>query len=119
MVTFEHLSGDVWGAGRVALLGDAAHAFTPNMGQGAAMAIEDALVLANELTSGAAVGEAIARYGEGRRARVRSVAVRSNRFGWLAQAESAPLAALRNVVTWATPAWVGARVEAELVDGRP
>jgi 2-polyprenyl-6-methoxyphenol hydroxylase-like FAD-dependent oxidoreductase len=34
-------------AGRVALLGDAAHAMTPNMGQGACQAIEDAVVLAH------------------------------------------------------------------------
>jgi 2-polyprenyl-6-methoxyphenol hydroxylase-like FAD-dependent oxidoreductase len=38
-----------WGRGRVTLLGDAAHAMTPNLGQGAAQAIEDALVLARHL----------------------------------------------------------------------
>ncbi|RFU40287.1 monooxygenase [Actinomadura logoneensis] len=38
--------------GRVALLGDAAHAMTPNLGQGACQAIEDAVVLAHELTGG-------------------------------------------------------------------
>lgn len=38
-----------WVAGRVVLLGDAAHALTPNMGQGAGMAMEDAAVLAYEL----------------------------------------------------------------------
>jgi 2-polyprenyl-6-methoxyphenol hydroxylase-like FAD-dependent oxidoreductase len=38
-----------WSRGRVALLGDAAHALTPNMGQGAGMAMEDAVVLAGEL----------------------------------------------------------------------
>ncbi len=35
-----------WGRGRVTLLGDAAHLTTPNLGQGACMALEDALVLA-------------------------------------------------------------------------
>jgi len=38
-----------WYRGRVALLGDAAHASTPHLGQGAGMAIEDSLVLAEEL----------------------------------------------------------------------
>ena len=38
-----------WIDGRVALLGDAAHGMTPNMGQGAGMAMEDAAVLAGEL----------------------------------------------------------------------
>ncbi len=39
-----------WGRGRVTLLGDAAHAMTPNTSQGAGMALEDAAVLARVLT---------------------------------------------------------------------
>ncbi|SFG42712.1 2-polyprenyl-6-methoxyphenol hydroxylase [Novosphingobium sp. CF614] len=38
-----------WYKGRVVLIGDAAHSATPHLGQGAAMAIEDAVVLAEEL----------------------------------------------------------------------
>lgn len=38
-----------WFKGRVLLIGDAAHATTPHLGQGAGMAIEDALVLSMEL----------------------------------------------------------------------
>lgn len=38
-----------WGDGRVTLLGDAAHPMTPNLGQGACQAIEDAYVLAETL----------------------------------------------------------------------
>ena len=38
-----------WGRGRVTLLGDAAHPMTPNMGQGGGQAVEDAVVLAEEL----------------------------------------------------------------------
>jgi 2-polyprenyl-6-methoxyphenol hydroxylase-like FAD-dependent oxidoreductase len=45
----EEIRQPVWVAGRVALLGDAAHALTPNMGQGAGMAMEDGVVLAEEL----------------------------------------------------------------------
>ncbi len=44
------LGGD-WHKGRVVLLGDAVHATTPHLGQGAGMAIEDAVVLADELAS--------------------------------------------------------------------
>jgi len=44
------IEGD-WFAGRVILIGDAAHATTPHMGQGAGMAIEDSIVLAEELTA--------------------------------------------------------------------
>ena len=39
-----------WGSGRVTLLGDAAHAALPTLGQGAAQAIEDAAVLAHYLS---------------------------------------------------------------------
>jgi len=45
------LTGD-WHKGRVVLLGDAVHATTPHLGQGAGMAIEDSLVLAEELERG-------------------------------------------------------------------
>lgn len=45
----EEVRQPAWVADRVALLGDAAHALTPNMGQGAGMAMEDAVVLAEEL----------------------------------------------------------------------
>lgn len=38
-----------WHVGRIVLLGDAVHATTPHLGQGAGMAIEDAIVLADEL----------------------------------------------------------------------
>ena len=45
----EEIRLDRWVAGRVVLLGDAVHALSPNMGQGAGMAMEDAAVLAEEL----------------------------------------------------------------------
>ena len=43
------IEGD-WSKGRIALLGDAVHATTPHLGQGAGLAIEDALVVADELS---------------------------------------------------------------------
>lgn len=51
-----------WTVGRVAMLGDAAHPMTPFLGQGAAMAVEDAVVLARALAASATVAEAFARY---------------------------------------------------------
>jgi len=45
----EWLPEMAWPVGRVVLIGDAAHAMSPMMGQGRCMAIEDALVLADEL----------------------------------------------------------------------
>ncbi|MCX5521103.1 FAD-dependent monooxygenase [Kaistia defluvii] len=62
----------VWVEGRVALIGDAAHAMLPFLAQGAAMAIEDADVLARELSNGP-VADALQRYQALRRPRVMRV----------------------------------------------
>ena len=51
-----------WHAGRIVLLGDAVHATTPHLGQGAGMAIEDSLVLAEELAKAANCEEAFTAY---------------------------------------------------------
>jgi 2-polyprenyl-6-methoxyphenol hydroxylase-like FAD-dependent oxidoreductase len=59
-----------WHAGRVVLIGDAAHAGPPNMGEGGCMAMEDALVLAEELRSGDTVERALTAYVTRRRPRV-------------------------------------------------
>lgn len=55
-----------WSSGPVALLGDAAHPFTPFMGQGAVMAIEDGMILARALAASSSLGEALERYGAAR-----------------------------------------------------
>ena len=47
--------------GRVALLGDSAHAMQPNLGQGGCMAIEDGYQLARDLGAAAAAQEATGR----------------------------------------------------------
>ena len=52
----------IWCDHNIALLGDAAHPMTPYLGQGAAMAIEDAFVLANVLTRESSVADAFAAY---------------------------------------------------------
>lgn len=51
-----------WYRGRVLLIGDAAHATTPHLGQGAGMAIEDAVVLGEELTSSGGIEEQLCRF---------------------------------------------------------
>jgi len=76
--------------GRVALLGDAAHAMTPNLGQGACQAIEDAVVLA------ARAGESLARYSAERVPRTAAVAAASRRIGRLANLANPVVAGLRN-----------------------
>lgn len=69
-----------WIAGRVTLLGDAAHAMLPFMGQGAATAIEDAMVLARAL-AGFAPDEALRRYEAARRERTAMVQTQSRLLG--------------------------------------
>ena len=72
-----------WSTGRVALLGDACHAMLPYLAQGAAMAIEDAWILADELSTDAEVPHALNRYqaARDRRARrVQTTAARNGRF---------------------------------------
>ncbi|MNQ78517.1 3-hydroxybenzoate 6-hydroxylase 1 [compost metagenome] len=51
-----------WYRGRVLLIGDAAHATTPHLGQGAGMAIEDAIVLSEELTRDGSVEQQLQRF---------------------------------------------------------
>jgi 2-heptyl-3-hydroxy-4(1H)-quinolone synthase len=88
------LERPVWGQGRVILLGDAAHAMTPNQGQGAAMAIEDALGLHMAVRDG--IAGALERYRLLRESRVRKVQLDSRRIGDLAHIRSGALQKLRN-----------------------
>lgn len=68
-----------WSRGRVVLVGDAAHATAPTLAQGAAMAVEDAVVLARELRRvGSSVAEALTRYETRRRPRTKWVLDRTH-----------------------------------------
>jgi 2-polyprenyl-6-methoxyphenol hydroxylase-like FAD-dependent oxidoreductase len=53
---------DPWFKGRVLLIGDAAHSTTPHLGQGAGMAIEDAVVLGEELTGPGDLDDQLKRF---------------------------------------------------------
>ena len=68
-----------WGKGRVTLLGDACHPTLPFMAQGAAMAIEDAAVLAGALATGADVPVCLKRYEDLRRERTAGIQSGSRR----------------------------------------
>jgi 2-polyprenyl-6-methoxyphenol hydroxylase-like FAD-dependent oxidoreductase len=62
-----------WHKGRIVLLGDAVHSTTPHLGQGAGMAIEDSIVLADELSRASDFESAFAAYRERRFERCRYI----------------------------------------------
>jgi len=87
-----------WVEGRVALLGDACHPMTPYMAQGAAMAIEDAAVLAGELSrSPVDPAGALRRYEQARQTRTARIqrAARRNDFTYHL---GEPVASIRDTI---------------------
>ncbi len=74
------LTGD-WHKGRVVLIGDAVHATTPHLGQGAGMAIEDSLVLAEELVRADTPEDAFIAFRARRFERCRYIVERSKAIG--------------------------------------
>jgi len=88
--TYDRTVRSGWSRGAVILLGDAAHPLTPNLGQGACLALEDAVVI-GRLLSGVqgrqAVPAALQRFEQVRLARVRAMARRCRWLGALGQWE--------------------------------
>jgi 2-polyprenyl-6-methoxyphenol hydroxylase-like FAD-dependent oxidoreductase len=70
-----------WYAGRVCLMGDAAHATGPHSGQGGSMAMEDAIVLAKCLRDFDDIAAAFAAYQHIRKARVDHIVYETRRIG--------------------------------------
>ncbi|WP_066947172.1 FAD-dependent monooxygenase [Microtetraspora fusca] len=81
--------------GRVALLGDAAHSMTPNLGQGACQAIEDAVTLAHHVSAGGSVERGLAAYTRDRLPRTTAIVRRS--------------AAINRLTRWSNPLAVAVR----------
>jgi 2-polyprenyl-6-methoxyphenol hydroxylase-like FAD-dependent oxidoreductase len=96
-----------WYRGRVVLIGDAAHATSPHVGQGGAMAMEDAIVLAEEIASNDLVGPAFQRFMERRYERVKTIVDISLQIGqWeMDQQHDADFVGLtiKSVMTTAAP----------------
>lgn len=81
----EEVRADRWHRGRVGVLGDAAHATGPVWAQGAAMGLEDALVLAEEIVSAGPVPAALAGWEARRRSRVGHVQAATDRMSRMAR----------------------------------
>ncbi|PRY34124.1 FAD-dependent monooxygenase [Umezawaea tangerina] len=93
--------------GRVALLGDSAHAMTPFLGQGACQAIEDGVVLAAACADADTVAAALTRYDRERGPRTRSVARASRLMGRVGHGLRHPAAvAVRNALMRSVPTGV-------------
>ncbi|MEH6943266.1 FAD-dependent monooxygenase [Bacillus sp. JJ722] len=101
---------------RILLLGDAAHATTPNMGQGAGQAIEDALFLALYLKDANSISQAFKDYEEQRLERTRKVVKDSWMFGKVAQLDIPLLCSIRNKVIEIAPNKVHHKKLKELFD---
>lgn len=95
--------------GNIVLIGDAAHATTPNMGQGACQAIEDAIVLADELKKNPMPEVAFRAFEQRRVKRTQYVVNNSRVLGRIAQLSHPMLASARNTLFRMLPAAVNER----------
>ena len=101
-----------WGSGRVTLLGDAAHATTPNLGQGACQALEDAVVLADCLSCIRPLETALREYERRRIPRTAAIIRNSWQSGRMLQLDHPGLEALRN---WLMGTSIGKRLAMKML----
>lgn len=90
--------------GNILLAGDAAHAATPNLAQGASQALEDAVVLADAIRAAGSCGNAFVLFQEKRRARVNRIIRQSGSIGKIMQFENPLLCGIRNLALQYIPA---------------
>ena len=88
----------VWGKGRILLLGDAIHPFTPNLGQGACQAIEDAHVLGQIAAMNPTAKAILPAYQRTRAKRAAMFARQSRQIGTVAQMTHPALRWLRELL---------------------
>ena len=97
---------DKWYNGNVCLLGDAAHATTPNLGQGACQAIESAMALSICLKEEKNIETAFSKYQLIRKEKANYVTKTSWLLGKMAQSNNSIICILRNVITKLTPKFI-------------
>jgi 2-polyprenyl-6-methoxyphenol hydroxylase-like FAD-dependent oxidoreductase len=101
---FDRNPARTWHRQRVVLLGDAAHPTTPNLGQGACLAIEDAVVLARTIGQASDWESALAHYHRQRGPRTARITRLSRWWGRSGLWKAAPLVWLRDQAYRSTPA---------------
>lgn len=102
--------------GKAVLIGDAAHATTPNMGQGACMGIEDAWQIARLIHQHDQVEDAFKLFESQRLKRTHYIVNTSYRLGKVAQLESGLLTRLRNSALRLVPSSINERHIIKLLD---
>jgi 2-polyprenyl-6-methoxyphenol hydroxylase-like FAD-dependent oxidoreductase len=100
----------------VTLLGDAAHPMTPDLSQGAAQALEDAVVLAASLRAAADPVSGLRAYESARQRRTAQIVRRSYQAGRLAQASTALGARVRDVLMGSLPDRLHGIQQAKMVE---
>jgi 2-polyprenyl-6-methoxyphenol hydroxylase-like FAD-dependent oxidoreductase len=108
-----------WGIGPVTLAGDAAHPMTPNTGQGAAQAIEDAVILADCLSRYQSIDGALRAYEQTRIPRTAMITQLSRRIGVAAQLSNPVSVRARNLIARVIPDSVGIRQILSIVNWQP
>ncbi len=103
-----------WHKKRIVLMGDAAHAVTPNMGQGACQAIEDAYVLSKCLLEYNHHEKAFENYEGLRKAKALKVVNSSWSIGKIAHFQHPLLVAVRNIMLRSLPKGLVEKRNAEL-----
>lgn len=106
-------------AGQIVLLGDAAHALTPDIGQGGCLALEDAVTLINLMPSDVDVPEALAAYERARKARTQRLVRISALWGRIAEWRNPIAVRLRNAAARLISASAFLRMSDETLGWRP
>jgi 2-polyprenyl-6-methoxyphenol hydroxylase-like FAD-dependent oxidoreductase len=110
--TFDRPPLRQWGQGRVTLLGDAAHAMTFDLGQGAGTSLTDAVTLADHLAEGSGAISALRAYERARRSVTLPLVVASRQVG-AAAAWSGPLGPKANAAVLRS---IGAKITPQLLE---
>jgi len=105
--------------GRRVLVGDAGHAMEPNLGQGAGLALEDAVVLAHALAAESSMEAALAAYSSVRGPRVAALSRQSRHLGRLARLTRPSAVALRDLAVRSTPDRLARRATSVAAGWRP
>jgi 2-polyprenyl-6-methoxyphenol hydroxylase-like FAD-dependent oxidoreductase len=117
--TYDRRPRRSWGRGRLTLVGDAAHPMKPNIGQGAAQALEDAVVLGSCIAETGEPEQALRAYERRRIRRANAVVRASRQAGRAAEVRSRLGARLRDAVMKALPDRLAIAQQRRIVEFRP